>query len=228
MELIFVRHGEPQSVRTDGAPADPPLSPRGSWQAERVSHWLAAEAVDALVTSNKTRAKQTVEPLAEQSGLAPRVVADLDEIDRRSPIYAPIQVLAEQYPDYWKKITEQRWDEIGWDHPERFRDRVVAAYEGLVRERPGERVVVGCHGGVIGVVLSHVLGLATPFAFANLPFASISRVIVGADARAQVRSVSEVGHFDAARTRVVGPDGEGFAGRGYEHAARELGNGAGR
>ena len=226
MEFIFVRHGEPVSVRTAGEPADPPLSERGSWQADRVSRWLAAEPVDARVTSNKTRAQQTVAPLAAQRALAPRVVADLDEIDRRAPIYAPIQHLAREFPDYWQKIVDQRWDEIGWDAPEVFRDRVLAAYEALVRERPGERVVVGCHGGVIGVVLSHVVGVATPFAFANLPFASISRVVVDANGRAQVRSISEVGHFDATRTRVVGPDGEGFAGRGWQDAARELGNGA--
>ena len=41
MELILIRHGEPVTVQTDGAPADPELSLRGQWQAERVCHWLS-------------------------------------------------------------------------------------------------------------------------------------------------------------------------------------------
>ena len=35
-------------------------------------------------------------------------------------------------------------------------------------------------------------------------------VVIGDDERAQVASLNEVGHFDAMRDRVTGPDGEGF------------------
>ena len=82
MELIFVRHGEPVSIAsTDGSPANPHLSPRGEWQATRVCDWLACEPIDAVITSNKLRAQQTVDALASQLELAPTVLHDLDEID---------------------------------------------------------------------------------------------------------------------------------------------------
>ncbi len=71
------------------------------------------------------------------------------------------------------------------------------------------------------VLAAHVTGVAQQWAFANPPFASFSRVGVDGDGRAQVLSLNEVGHFDATRRRVVGPDGEGFEGRGFLQARAE-------
>jgi probable phosphoglycerate mutase len=223
MELIFVRHGEPVSIASsDGSPADPHLSPRGEWQAARVCDWLACEPIDAVITSNKLRAQQTVADLATKLGIEPTVLHDLDEIDRNCPVYAPFQMLPEKFPETWEKVLAQEWDEIGWDTPEVFLQRVVGAFEHIVATRPGERVVVGCHGGVIGAILAHILGASSPFTFANVPFASISRLRIHADGRGQLASLCEVGHFDAARARVVGPDGEGFEGRGFVEGLRAI------
>lgn len=221
MELILIRHGEPVTVQTDGAPADPELSLRGQWQAERVCHWLSCEPIDCVITSSKTRAKQTVAPLVDELGLVPIEVPDLDEIDRRSTVYAPFQVLADQFPEHWQAIQEQRWNDIGWDTLEVFRERVVAAWEGILADPPGRRIAIGCHGGVIGVLASHLIGAGQQWTFANPPFASFSRIAVAADGRAQVLSMNEVGHFDASRSRVVGPDGEGFEGKGFMQALAE-------
>jgi probable phosphoglycerate mutase len=221
MEVILIRHGEPLTVETDGEPADPELSERGRWQAERVSHWLECEPIDCVVTSSKTRAKQTVAPLARALEIAPLEVRDFDEIDRRATVYAPFQLMPERFPDYWQAIQEQRWADIGWDSFEYFKERVVAAWDGLIASRPGERIAIGCHGGVIGVLAAHVTGVAQQWAFSNPPFASISRVVIGAEGRAQVLSMNEVGHFDATRRRVIGPDGEGFEGKGFMQALAE-------
>ncbi len=216
MELILVRHGEPVAVRSDdGSPADPQLSERGEWQARRVCDWLACEPIDAIITSNKRRAQQTVAELALRKGIAASVMHDLDEIDRNCPVYAPFQMLPEHFPDYWEKIQQQRWQEIGWDTPERFLERVIGAFEQIVTTRPGERVVVGCHGGVIGAILAHTMGIDSPFVFANVPFASLSRLRIHPNGSGHLASLSEIGHFDATRERAIGPDGEGFSGSGF-------------
>jgi broad specificity phosphatase PhoE len=223
MELIFVRHGEPVAAQTDdGSPANPHLSERGVWQASRVCDWLACEPIDTVITSNKRRAQQTVEALAEGLNLTPNVVHDFDEIDRNCPVYAPFQMMSEHFPDYWQKILKQQWTEIGWDSPEVFRERVIAAYEGVVASRPGERVVIGCHGGVIGAVLAHVIGVESMFTFANVPFASITRLRVQPEGGATVGSMCEVAHFDATRSRIVGPDGEGFSGTGFTEGLKKI------
>jgi broad specificity phosphatase PhoE len=211
MHVILIRHGEPCTVETAGEPADPGLTERGRWQAQRVSEWLACEPIDAIVTSSKTRAIETVEPLVGMRGLEPSVVADLDEIDRRSTVYAPFQVMAQRFPDYWQAIQEQRWADIGWDSFEEFERRVVAAWEGLIARPPGAHIAVGCHGGVIGVILAHITGITERWSFANPPFASCARIDIAEDGRAQVLSMNETGHFDAMRDHVVGTAGEGFA-----------------
>ena len=99
--------------------------------------------------------------------------------------------------------------------------RVIGAWDRILEERPGQRVAIGCHGGVIGVLAAHVTGVPQQWAFANPPFASFSRVVIAADGRAQVLSLNEVGHFDATRRRVIGPDGEEFEGKGFMQALAE-------
>ena len=70
-----------------------------------------------------------------------------------------------------------------------------------------------CHGGVIGVLVSHLTGGTERWAFGNPPFASCSRITINEEGRSQVVSLNEIGHFDAMRKKAIGPDGEGFADR---------------
>ena len=75
-----MRHG--QSIPyVEGQPfplvdghGDPPLSPRGEWQAERVGERLADEPIDAIYVSSLTRTHQTAAPLASRLAM-PHVVS---------------------------------------------------------------------------------------------------------------------------------------------------------
>lgn len=211
MEIILARHGEPVVEERHDAPADPGLTRRGAWQARRLGDWLACEPIDWVITSSMRRAQQTALPLQAHLGLASEVVKDFDEIDRRSRVYAPFHVLKERFPAQWEAIQRQDWEFLGWDPPEVFNERVIAAWEGLLARRPGERVFVACHGGVIGAIAAHLLGTQMYQGLANAPFASMTRIRAHSDGRVHLVSVNEIGHFDASRDRHVGPDGEGFA-----------------
>lgn len=204
MQLIFVRHAQPRHEIRDEGIADPGLSELGHWQAERLVAWLRHEPVDAVWASPKRRALETVRPLADHLGLDITIDPELDEIDRRSSVYLPTELLPTEGGAYWQAITEQRWDDIGWDSPSRFQDRVGAAFDRLRHERPGARVVVGCHGGVIRSVLVHALG---PDARVSLAadYASITRLTVAPGGEVAITSVNETGHFDADRVGVIGP-----------------------
>ena len=212
MHVILVRHGRPESLVDAPGVADPGLDEVGRWQAERLTAWLACEDVDAVVTSPKARAIQTAAGLCDLKGLEPRVVADLDEIDRGARTYLPTELLPSEGGEYWEMISQKRYDEIGWDTPEAFRDRVVAAWDDLCRNPPGERVLVACHGGTIRTILADVVG--NPSAGFRLDYTSISRVEVTvpggpngegpADPYCSVASTNETAHFDAERTTVVG------------------------
>ncbi len=214
MHVILVRHGRPESVVDSPTIADPGLDDIGRWQAERLTSWLACEPIDAVVTSPKARAIQTAAGTCAHHSLTPRVVDGLDEIDRGARTYLPTELLPTEGGAYWDLICEKRYDEIGWDTPEAFRDRVVAAWDDLCRNPPGERVLVACHGGTIRVILAHVVGNAG--AGFRIDYTSVSRVEVtppggdspGADGPADpfctVASSNETAHFDAERTAVVG------------------------
>ncbi len=211
MHVILVRHGRPEHVVNSPAVADPGLDEIGRWQADRLTSWLACESIDAVVTSPKARAIQTVAGTCAGQGLTPQIVDDFDEIDRGAHTYLPTELLPTEGGTYWDLICEKRYEEIGWDTPEVFRDRVVAAWEHLCRNPPGERVLVACHGGTIRTILAHVVGNAG--AGFRLDYTSISRVDVtppsidahGAnDPYCSVASTNETAHFDAERTTVVG------------------------
>lgn len=208
MELIIVRHGRPQTaVNVDGI-ANPGLDETGKWQADRVSEWLAHEAIDAVVTSPKARAIETVVPLMNHLGHENEVVTDLDEVDRFSSTYFPTEIVHTHGGEYWDKIVARDWDGLGWDDPATFQARVESAWADLIANPRGERVVVACHGGVIRIILGVVAGPDVGFFPLSVDYASISRVSVD-DGRQRFISLNETGHFDADRIGVRGVMNDG-------------------
>ena len=190
-------------------PVDPELTERGTWQAECLGHWLSHEPIDHIVASSKRRAIDTIMPAASHLGLEPEIVPDLAEIDRNAKVYAPPPLMKERFPDYYEAMTRGEFEKIGWDSYEVFRERVTNAWQELLDRPRGERVAVACHGGTIGVILSHVLNIQTHSMLEATPFASITRVVVDAEA-VRVRTLHEISHFDGVRKNAVGPEGEGF------------------
>jgi probable phosphoglycerate mutase len=212
MEILLVRHGEPVTLVSEDGPVDPHLTERGHWQAEQLGEWLAHEPIDHVVASNKQRAIQTAAPTANRLGLEPEIVADLAEIDRNSRIYGSPEVLAERFPDYFDAMRNGDFERIGWDSYDVFQERVLGAWNDLVEQPRGERVLLACHGGTIGVILSHVIGASSHGVFDSTPYASVSRIaVVGKDAR--VRTLHEMAHFDGIRDATHGVEGPaGLAG----------------
>lgn len=209
MEILLVRHGEPVTAVSEAGPVDPELTERGAWQAKCLGVWLAHESIDCIVASSKRRAIETATPLAKRLGLTPEIIPDLVEIDRNAKVYAPPPLLKERFPDYYEAMTKGDFEKIGWDSYEVFQARVRGAWQDLLDRPRGERVVVACHGGTIGVILSKVLEVQTHSLFDPTPFASITRLVV-ADGAVRLRSLHEVSHFDGVRERAVGPVGVGF------------------
>ena len=70
MEIVLIRHGEPEWVRDGLAVVDPPLTDRGHRQAERLAEWLRDEQFDEVLVSPLVRARQTAAPLLEAFGRA--------------------------------------------------------------------------------------------------------------------------------------------------------------
>jgi 2,3-bisphosphoglycerate-dependent phosphoglycerate mutase len=201
MQLILVRHAQPNRAHNPEGPADPGLSELGMWQAQRLCDWLAVEPIDHIVTSPKRRAIETVRAVIDATGGEHVIVDGLDEIDRLSNTYFPTELLATEGGEYWDAILRRDWEAIGWDPPEVFHGRVVEAWQSIIEQQAGERVLVACHGGVVRRIVSHLLGV-TDYVRVEVDYASITRVKIDDKGVATLVSLNETGHFDAARSEV--------------------------
>ena len=201
MELLWVRHGEPERIAPgSGVRADPALTERGADQARRLSEWLAFDAIDAVVSSPLRRAVDTAAPIAATRGLEVVVVEGLIEYDSNSDHYIPMEELRVTKDERWQAMVDGRWDAFGADLPEVFRARVDETVTELVERFAGQRVVAVCHGGVINVALGSVLGVEQPLWF-EPGYTSLSRMKASRSGIRSVASLNELAHLEAKRDR---------------------------
>lgn len=200
MELLLIRHAEPVRVGPGSAagPADPHLTERGHAQAGRLSAWLRAEPVDAVLSSPLRRARETAEPIGLALGADVEIVDGLMEYDAQSDVYIPVEELRETRDHHWTAMIEGRWDELGGEPPDRFRARVVPSVDAIIDRFPGGTVVAVCHGGVINVYLAALLGLDRHLWF-HPDYTSISRVAAARTGERSVVTLNETAHLVATR-----------------------------
>jgi 2,3-bisphosphoglycerate-dependent phosphoglycerate mutase len=192
MELLLVRHARPLRVESESGPADPPLAPLGHRQTAALAAWLADDAeapIAAVYTSPLRRAAETADPLAGALGLPPAIRDEaLAEYDAEALAYIPIEEL--------QAAGDPRWREIPPDI-ETFAARVMDGVDRLCAAHPAQRVALVCHGGVINVIVSSVLGLGAQMLF--LPgYTSVSRILVASSGPRSLASLNELGHLRVA------------------------------
>jgi broad specificity phosphatase PhoE len=148
--LLLVRHGETDwnaEGRLQGH-TDRPLNDYGRRQAKELAERLAAEHVDAIYTSDLSRAKETAEIVGERLGLPVVVDADLREKNWGS----------------WEGLTgdERRNVDYVGESTEDHRERILRAVERIVERHPEQRIVVVTHGGSLRRIQAAVNGVAEP------------------------------------------------------------------
>jgi broad specificity phosphatase PhoE len=194
VELLLVRHGLPRRVETSGAAADPSLSEIGRAQAEHLADYLASEEIAAIYASPLRRAGETVAPLAERLGLRVAVVDGVAEWDRDAATYVPVEELRAAGDHRFHEMTQAAWSDMALMGP--FRERVVTSIDALVDAHPGQRIVIGCHAGVVNVYLGEVLGLPVDRRGFHYPnYTSIHRVAASRSGVRTVITVNETAHL---------------------------------
>ncbi|MGA0117705.1 MAG: histidine phosphatase family protein [Ilumatobacteraceae bacterium] len=192
MELILVRHGLPIRREVTEGPADPELSREGLAQAKHLGDYLAIEKIDVIYTSPMKRAHQTALPLAKAKGLTPIIEPDVAEWDQHSNEYIPIEELKAANDPRWKELASGAW--TSEEDPAVFRERVLGAFNRMIDNHRGERVVITCHGGVINEFLSSVLGIDRgQFFYPN--YTSIHRIAASSQGHRSILSVNETSHL---------------------------------
>ncbi|MEV0967916.1 bifunctional RNase H/acid phosphatase [Microtetraspora glauca] len=199
--FLLLRHGEtPLSVekRFSGL-GDPSLTPKGRVQAEAAALRLSREpyAIDVIVSSPLTRARQTAEAVAARTGVPVRIEQDLREADFgawEGHTFAEIQrswpaELAAWIGDPSVAPPGGESFAAAGQRVERARDRIIAEHE-------GRTVLVVSHVTPIKLLVRFAL-MAPPEALyrMHLDVACLSVIDYYADGPAVVRALNDTAHL---------------------------------
>jgi broad specificity phosphatase PhoE len=176
VQLVLVRHGEPEWSVDGQSVDDPRLTERGRSQAARVAERLADEAFDQVLVSPLRRARETVEPIAERLGVDATVLPFLAEIGNPAWEGTPVENVERMFADQRLRPVEELWDGLpGGETFHAFHDRVSLGLDGHLRasgvvvanehprvyriEPPDQRVLIVAHGGTNAVTVGSLLGI---------------------------------------------------------------------
>jgi broad specificity phosphatase PhoE len=154
--IYLVRHGENRANITrefSYHKVDYPLTEKGRLQAAQTAEFFRDKEIHAVYSSPLRRAKETADTIAEATGTEVAIRENFREVN--------VGILEEQGP------TQEAWtlhDAIidGWyagqvdvafpggENYLSLCQRMRAGLEEIVRNHPGQNVVVVAHGGIIG------------------------------------------------------------------------------
>ena len=206
MRLILVRHGESTGNfenRMQGSEGD--LTDLGLRQALLAGMRLHELGATTLYSSPLPRALQTAHNIAERLGSRPIELAGVGEYDfgelagltyaevrarfANDPVLAALPPAERVYP--------------GEEGRERFQQRVVESFWGVIDNHPDQTVAVVSHGGPIALFCQSVLRLPyrrpMPFVIANGSFTTIEVSESGGERSAYLYCLNDTCHLDALR-----------------------------
>ncbi|MDZ7678147.1 MAG: histidine phosphatase family protein [Acidimicrobiales bacterium] len=176
MELVLVRHAEPEWVREGLSVDNPPLTDRGRDQARRLADRLAHEHFDAVMVSTMQRACQTAAPLLEVLGAEPRFENWLEELRMPDWTGTPSEEVDELFTRARARPIEDHWDGMaGGESFRAFHERITKGLEASLAplgtfptdddtplweiDDEDARVLVVAHAGTNATIIGHMLGI---------------------------------------------------------------------
>ena len=128
MDIVLIRHGQPEWVRDGLNVVDPPLTELGRLQAERVGEILRDETFDEIIVSPLQRARQTAAPLLAAQSRAEVVEPFLAEIREPDWHGTPAELARTAYEQDRQRPAAERWNGLsgGGEPPRDFVERIRA------------------------------------------------------------------------------------------------------
>ena len=140
--------------------------------------------IHALYASPMRRVQQTLQPLLGNGTPQPIILPELREVDFgdwTGLAWEEVQAKFGASPFQWLDLLES----AGIPNAEcaqSLRSRVEPCLERILKKHEGQQIVVACHGGVIRIILSILLGWPfARFASFEIEYASITQVVWIAD-----------------------------------------------
>ena len=178
IEILWLRHGQPD-WQPDGLAVDEPgLTPLGRQQAQATASALRDPGFEAVYVSPLRRARETAQPIERALGLEARVEAWLAELRVKSLQGAPLEEVDRFFTAMRLRDLPEWWDGLGAESFRHFHERVTTGLDELLAERHGalapgdrgayplwhvppepQRLLMVAHGGSISVSLAHLLGI---------------------------------------------------------------------
>lgn len=159
--LIIIRHGKTywNNERRYQGHVNIELSPEGIAQAKELQKRLASSKIDAIYSSDSSRAFRTAEIIAEPHGLKVIPTLGLKEINFGVWEGLTYDEILRDYPEELK-IWQESPQDLRIKNGETFtfiRDRAVTAVKEILQEYPGGTVAFVSHGGTIAALICGLL-----------------------------------------------------------------------
>jgi broad specificity phosphatase PhoE len=173
--LWLVRHGQTDwnvAGRWQGqSPLAPSLNAAGRAQAEALRVQLDLSRLDAVYTSDLTRARETAALITAGTALSVQVDPRLREINLGQWEGLPSEDIARRFP---AELAERQRDPAGARAPggecaAEVAARVWAAADDIARAHPHGTVLVVSHGLALSALLCRAQGLGLEHAYTQVP-----------------------------------------------------------
>ena len=161
-QLLLVRHGQTDwnLKHIPQGHIDVPLNRTGREQAHALAERLRTWEIQAIHSSDLSRAAETAAILGLATGLTPRPSAARREIDLGGWGGLTDDEHHARYGDELELIARGRdVARGGGETMAAVQERVRLGYKRLRVQHPGERVVVVSHGGSLKALIGHLIGL---------------------------------------------------------------------
>ena len=163
--ILAIRHGETAwnvDPRIQGH-LDIPLNATGREQASRLARALLGHApIDAICSSDLSRALQTARIVADATGAPLSVNAGLRERcfgDLQGHTFAEFSAAAPQQAERWRRRDPDWVPPGGGESLLLFRERVTQTVQVLAAQSAGKTLALFTHGGVLDVLYRAATGL---------------------------------------------------------------------
>ena len=140
---------------------DEPISQEGREDSHKLWPYLCDKQISAIYISGYLRTGQTIDFVAQQSGISPVMDERLNEIDNGLIEGMADEAIRETYPEVWQGFRERSADfrfpegETG----EEARQRIASFLNEKQRLHADENIVLASHEGLIRLTVCHILGL---------------------------------------------------------------------
>ena len=162
-KLFLVRHGDTlaNSAERYWGRSDVKLSASGLRQAERLRQRLADEKIDAIYSSNLSRALVTAQTIASEHQLEVIACPELREIDFGKFEGLTFAEISQLYPEVAKLWAERNpsLEFPGGESSDEFGKRVSRFLRRLERHSSGETILIVAHSGTLRVLVCRLLGI---------------------------------------------------------------------